>query len=172
MVENMPLMKDRLELIKRVCKFPSQAAFTNELGEKSTQWKNWSERESVGRADVRIHNLTNVDLVWLKTGKGKPFPNGPKIYSKSQPERHEERIRVLELENQDLGAVVSLAIRVIAGALPDAGRDLLELLKNQAPSQGQTSLALAGAIDAAETALRPAAADRRAGSPRAPVGKR
>ena len=51
------------------------------IDEAPSQYGNFVSRESVGTTDVRLHDVTGVDIKWLKTGEGDPFPNGPKMYA-------------------------------------------------------------------------------------------
>lgn len=164
---------DRLEEVRLACKFPTAAAFTDALGEKRTQWGNWRKRGSIGRADVRIQELTGVDILWLKTGKGIPFPNGPIIFDGLPPASHEERLRDAEQWIDETGVVVSLLIRALSESAPDVLRALGPLLHSaKAKRSDSNAPVIEAAIDAVEKAVPAAARVGRRAAPPSPAGKR
>lgn len=160
-----PDVASRLDHILGACEYPSQTAFLDALNLKPQNWRNWRERDSFGRSDIKIHELTGADIGWLKTGKGTPFPNGPVLYSGADPVKLEQRIRELQDEAQLTSSMLSALAATITATTQGAGEDLLRRLKSVYPDPGLTPPGLAVVIRAVEAARRSTAP---AGRPAAP----
>lgn len=162
----------RLDHILTVCGFPSPAAFTKAVGESPQQWRNWRKRNSVGRADTKIHTATGVDILWLKTGEGtEPFPNGAKQYTAENEGRPDLDLRLTQAEYEldQAGLVIAQLLQAVADKTPGVAADLAARLRLAQRRLPHRSVLLELAVDAAETSLRAQAGLRRVAEPAAPT---
>lgn len=143
------------------------------LNEPRQQWRNWTERNTVGRAGVKIHETTGADITWLLTGKGDPFPHGLIRYTDTViPPAVLARIEHLEAASAEIGVVLSLMIRACAKVTPATAEELLGLLSSAQQQMGQDAGAvLVAALHAARAAQTSAAASLPAAALRDPNEK-
>jgi hypothetical protein len=61
------------------CGYKDRAHLARALGITDAAITNWLKRHSAGqKSERRLHEVTGVNVDWLNTGHGEPFPNGPK----------------------------------------------------------------------------------------------
>lgn len=127
---------DRLDFVIATCGYPDDATFMRSLQKDHQNLNNWRKRDSAGRSEVAIHELTGVSLNFLKTGKGEPFPDGVRRY---QPPAQSQESAALRAEVHDLRRALLALIGHYAATTPGAGQEIVEsvqdLLRGQAPGE-------------------------------------
>lgn len=132
MVSKHPTLADRLAHVIQACGYPRDAAFTDAIGLRPQNLRNWRERGSISRASLeRIKHATGASMDWMATGEGEPFPEGPILFagaSASSPGAA-DRIAKLEHDLDTLAGVVGKLIRSVGRIAPPEAAKILAALQ-------------------------------------------
>lgn len=150
----------------RVCGYGSKADFARALGLKNAQnIAAWASRDTFGEGALQVSEVTGADMKWLATGRGEPFPDGPKLSVGGVAPDVSARLDTME---RDLGALVSVvgaALRRFSATTPGAAEGVLaDLEKYLQP--GRPSAVVEEVVSAVRDGLRQAELAERKKKPR------
>lgn len=117
----------RIDYVMAVCKYPTQDALANAIGEKSQTITNWRKRDSIGRGGPKLREVTGVSTDWMQGGVGEPFPDGPRLYAGPIPSDAETLERV-QKGLDDIGLAVIALCKTVSARSPAEARELTERL--------------------------------------------
>jgi hypothetical protein len=122
----------RVALIIQECKYPTYDAFAKAVHERTQNVHNWINRNSYGRGGIKIRAATGVDLNWLATGEGAPFPDGPKLYKPPKDDPRSAALITNQLENDVDAMRYLLAGMTTAFAVmrPDEGAKIASAIRD------------------------------------------
>lgn len=127
-------VSDRLDYVIEVCRFPSQTALANVLGEKPQNLTNWRTRNTIGRAGKKLRAVTGVSTDWMESAVGEPFPDGPVIYSpEAQAERSALTISRLEGDIDQLRYTLLALVDWLSDSTPGAASGIRDRLRAAHP---------------------------------------
>lgn len=149
-----PELAARLDYVIRTCKYPSDAEFARAIGTKNPQnVAAWRARGSFGEeGDVLIATATGADMLWLKTGRGEPFPNGPIVYSGATVVPSPGQLLELQAGVDGLTAVVAAILQALFRTAPAEAAGVTALIRAYQARPGYVSEAVRTLLVAAEKA--------------------
>lgn len=171
MVSDFPTVESRLQHIMEACQYPSPAQLMAAIGERPQQWRNWTLRDSFGRAHKKIKAATGASIDWLTTGEGEPFPSGPIPYAGPVPAGSEPLARIAQLERDvgDLWRIIAMGLTRFSAMTPDAGAAVAADLRAYLAQPGTPSEALPDLLKLLEAAgqqTAPVAPDKKQKRPK------
>lgn len=110
----------RIDYVMSVCKYPTQDALADAIGEKSQTITNWRRRDSIGRGGPKLREVTGVSTDWMQGGVGEPFPDGPIPYTGPMPTDTETLAKVQNGLDDIALAVIAVCRTVSARSRAEA----------------------------------------------------
>ena len=117
----------RIDYVMTVCKYPTQLALAQAIGESSQTITNWRLRDSIGRGGPKLREITGVSTDWMQGGIGEPFPDGPIPYA-GPVAADAETLERVQTGLDDIGLAVIAICKTISARSQAEARELTERL--------------------------------------------
>lgn len=125
--EDPTTVSGRIDYVMKVCKYPTQGALADAIGEKSQTITNWRIRDSIGRGGRKLREVTGVSTDWMQGSVGEPFPDGPILYSGPIP-ADTETLEKIQRGLDDISLAVIALCKTVSARSPSEARELQERL--------------------------------------------
>lgn len=129
----------RIEYVIRECRYPTQAAFARAIGTTPQNVGKWINTDSIGKFGAALRAKTEVNLNWLLTGDGDPFPEGPKMYADSDAmggqRPADKAIHQLENDVDSIRFLLNALVAVLVTYRPGEAAQVAKLIRAKVPEK-------------------------------------
>jgi len=129
----------RVEYIIRECRYPTPAAFSRAVGTSPQNVNKWVNTNSIGTFGPKLRAVTAVNLNWLLTGDGEPFPEGPMLYAHedggTDKRAADKAIHQLENDVDSMRYLLNALVAVMIASRPDEADHVARTIRDKVPKK-------------------------------------